>query len=218
MLTILIFAFFWHECTSLAYLPCLTQEAKLGLDDSKKALTELQNYLGQTINTLDGELDTLKNHIRALNDNVKGKVKQLDVTLEAIEDDFRNRQWLKYNGHCYYYSNESNDWFTAQRRCREIGGYIVKIDDSPENTWVLENRPTKSKTYWIGLTDLTEGTYRWDFDQSVAKYLDFHSAFGSRGTSYNCVLYNNIGSVNRQWLDYTCDTISSYICERNVCV
>ena len=41
--------------------------------------------------------------------------------------------------------------FHYQRRCREIGGYLVKIDDSQEQSWVFKEamNTNKSKLYQL---------------------------------------------------------------------
>ncbi|VDI42315.1 speckle-type POZ protein, partial [Mytilus galloprovincialis] len=134
-------------------------------------------------------------------------------------------KWHKYNGHCYYYSSERQSWFTAElialehlflllklRKCREIGGYIIKIDDREENEKIYANRP-KNDGYWIGLTDLNEGEFRWSFDQSKATFLPWVSGYGKKGNGYDCVAFNS-GS-KAEWFDYKCNTTYYYICERN---
>ncbi|OPL33858.1 hypothetical protein AM593_01135, partial [Mytilus galloprovincialis] len=126
-------------------LPCLTNESEKDFDDSRKALGALETYLGNTVNTLESDiqktLNTLKSHLETLKSNVGSRVKTLDGNLEVLEEDFRKNKWLKHDGHCYYYAQEKDNWFTAERRCREIGGYIVKIDNSSENTWISDNKP-----------------------------------------------------------------------------
>ncbi|OPL32849.1 hypothetical protein AM593_07084, partial [Mytilus galloprovincialis] len=38
------------------------------------------------------------------------------------------------------------------KRCHEIHGYLVKIDNETENQWITERARKKSGTYWIGLS------------------------------------------------------------------
>ncbi|XP_063406268.1 perlucin-like protein [Mytilus trossulus] len=203
------------------YLPCLTNESKKDLDDSRTALTSLETYLGSTVNTIESDiqktLNTLKSHLGTLKSNVGSKVKNLDGDLQVLMGDLKKKKWVKHNGHCYFYSTESSDWFTAERRCREIGGYIVKVDDTSENTWITDNKPNKNVHYWIGLTDLKEGDWRWTFDQSLATYKPWLSGYGAKGTAYNCVAYSHGSSGLRLWFDQTCSTNYNYICESNFC-
>ncbi|OPL33191.1 hypothetical protein AM593_10061, partial [Mytilus galloprovincialis] len=205
-------------CKYAMSLPCLTNESEKDFDDSRKALSALETYLGSTVNTLESDiqktLNTLKSHLGTLKSNIGSKVKRLDGDLKVLEEDFRKKKWLKHNGHCYYYAHEKHDWFTAERRCREIGGYIVKVDNSSENTWISDNKPKKSAFYWIGLTDLKEGEWRWTFDQSYPTYKPWYSGYGSRGTSKNCVAYNYGSSAFRLWIDWSCSYKTYYICEK----
>ncbi|OPL33342.1 hypothetical protein AM593_07067, partial [Mytilus galloprovincialis] len=48
------------------------------------------------------------------------------------------RQWIKYDKHCYYIGDDNVKWTDAERKCREIGGYLVKIDDASENSWIKQ--------------------------------------------------------------------------------
>ncbi|OPL32784.1 aggrecan x1 core isoform, partial [Mytilus galloprovincialis] len=205
-------------CKYAMSLPCLTNESEKDFGDSRKALSALETYLGSTVNTLESDiqktLNTLKSHLGTLKSNVGSKVKRLDGDLKVLEEDFRKKKWLKHNGHCYYFAHEKHDWFTAERRCREIGGYIVKVDDSSENTWISDNKPTKIVAYWwIGLTDLKEGDWRWTFDQSQVSYKQWTSGTGARGTTHNCAAYDTRSGF-RHWFDAPCSYKYSYICEK----
>ncbi|CAG2225210.1 unnamed protein product [Mytilus edulis] len=57
------------------------------------------------------------------------------------------------------------DWFTAERTCRQIGGYLVKTDNEEEKK-NLHSKYNHSTYYWIGMTDLKEGEFRWTYDQN----------------------------------------------------
>lgn len=76
-------------------LPCLTNESEKDFDDSRKALSALETYLGRTVNTLESDiqktLNTLKSHLGTLKSNVGSKVKRLDGDLKVLEDDFRSK-------------------------------------------------------------------------------------------------------------------------------
>lgn len=194
-------------CKYVMCLPCLTDGSKKSFNDTRKDLTALETYIGRTLNSLDSNLKTLKS-------NVGSKIKNLNGKLNVLEDDFSKQQWVKYDGHCYYHSNEPCDWFTAERFCRDFGGYLVKIDNSSENEWLHSKRQMKSSGYWIGLTDLIEGEWRWSIDHSLATYKAWYRGKGSLGHNYNCVSF--VGS-NAKWFDTNCKSAFFYICEINDC-
>ncbi|XP_052089189.1 perlucin-like protein [Mytilus californianus] len=180
-------------------LTCLSNEAKEDFEKSRKAVSDVQDNIGKVINQLN---------------TMSQKIKKLDTDFKALGKDLRKTKWHKYNGHCYYYGSDSTDWFTAERKCREISGYIAKIDDREENTNIAANRPHSGKDYWIGLTDLKEGIWRWTYDQSKAVFKTWQSGYGAKGIKSNCVMINGIKTV---WVDYDCHYRAFYICESNFC-
>lgn len=69
---------------------------------------------------------------------------------------FTNQQ--NYNGHSYYRSTGSAFWTTARQNCIDMGGHLVTVTTSGENSFIFGIWPSG----WIGLTDeVNEGTWRW---------------------------------------------------------
>jgi hypothetical protein len=69
---------------------------------------------------------------------------------------FTNQQ--NYNGHSYYRSTGTAFWTNAKSNCAAMGGHLVTITTSGENSFIFGIWPSG----WIGLTDeVTEGTWRW---------------------------------------------------------
>ncbi|CAC5383729.1 unnamed protein product [Mytilus coruscus] len=212
-------------CKAVTSLPCLSNESKKDFDDSRIALKDMENHLGNTVKKLENGFKkitaSIQDQLGVVKDalsNVGEKVKKVDSDFQVLGKDFQKTKWHKYNGHCYYYGVDSQNWFTAEaitRKCREIGGYIAKIGDKKENDKIFASKQSTGNHYWIGLTDLNEGEYRWTFDQTKATYLPWHSNYGKRGNGYDCVamIVNNGG----QWIDYPCNTKFYYICESNFC-
>ena len=63
-----------------------------------------------------------------------------------------------YNGHSYYRSTGSANWTTARTNCSNMGGHLVTVTSSSENSFIYGLWPSG----WIGLTDeVTEGTWKW---------------------------------------------------------
>ncbi|CAC5421927.1 COLEC12 [Mytilus coruscus] len=139
--------------------------------------------------------------------------KALDDDMGSLVSDFHKRQWKKYNGHCYYYGSDARSWFLAEQSCQQIGGHLTKIDDEAENKWIKDNRSEQAH-YWIGLTDLKEGEWRWSYDQTLATYKPWRSGWESKGTAHNCgLLFHN----SYTWLDYPCSNSYRYVCESHFC-
>ncbi|XP_052097169.1 perlucin-like protein [Mytilus californianus] len=199
-------------------LPCFTDESQKDLEDARKELTTLDNNLEKTVEILADEfqktLNIMKNQLVAMKTNVSKIVKNVESDLIVIKKDLKEGQWTKYQGHCYYFSPKGAPWYEAERLCRDFGGYLVKIDNSTENEWLHSNRPNKGSGYWIGLTDLIEGEWRWSVDQSLATFKTWYSGYGSKGHASNCVSFDGSTST---WFDTSCKTGYRYICERNFC-
>src|SRR5687767_4927226 len=54
-----------------------------------------------------------------------------------------------YNGHVYYLSDCTSDWYNANTAATEMGGYLVSISSLDENNFVKSI--LSSNTYaWIG--------------------------------------------------------------------
>ncbi|XP_076082410.1 perlucin-like protein [Mytilus galloprovincialis] len=169
-------------------LPCLSTVTKTKFEATRKVLTDLGK-------------------------NIKNKIKKLDDDMESLVTDFKKKQWYKHNGHCYYFGSEKLSWFKSEQQCKQIGGHLAKIEDSTENKWIFDKRPKKDH-YWMGLTDLKEGEYRWSYDQTIASFTAWHNGWGTKGTSHNCGLMYH---TTYTWLDYPCATEYYYVCESHFC-
>lgn len=63
-----------------------------------------------------------------------------------------------YNGHSYYRSTGSAFWTDAKANCAAMGGHLVTVTTSGENSFLYNLWPSG----WIGLTDeVTEGVWKW---------------------------------------------------------
>ncbi|CAG2253237.1 unnamed protein product [Mytilus edulis] len=92
--------------------------------------------------------------------SINSKIQALDKDMTSMEEDFkRARQWIKYNNHCCYFGDDEVIWTEAERKCREIGGYLVKIDDSAENSWILEQIKKVANIYGAYNTLLKRATH-----------------------------------------------------------
>ncbi|XP_052098844.1 perlucin-like protein [Mytilus californianus] len=190
-------------CGTVFSLPCLTNKSKQDFNKARNALKSLENFL--------------KNQASSIN----SKVQALDKDMTSMEEDFKRRQWIKYNKHCYYIGDDSVRWTDAERKCREIGGYLVKIDDSSENSWIKQqiSKSSKKTYYWMGSTDVVNGDWRWIYDQTQLSYKNFYSGrpfptSNSNSYTFNCIMMHY---GNGLWYDYQCNYVTPYVCESNFC-
>ncbi|CAC5383992.1 MRC [Mytilus coruscus] len=90
------------------------------------------------------EFETVRQKLKTLHADLGKKVLGLDTDLKSIETDLAKKQWRKYNGHCYYLGDDVKSWFDAERKCKHIGGHLVKIDDKSENNWLKSQLAVES--------------------------------------------------------------------------
>ncbi|XP_063403803.1 C-type lectin domain family 4 member D-like [Mytilus trossulus] len=164
-------------CETVFSLPCLTNKSKQDFIKARNALKSLEDFLKSQATSINNKLQVL------------------DKDMITMEEDFKRRQWTKYNSHCYYIGEDNIIWTEAERKCREIGGYLVKIDDSSENSWIQQQLNKSSiKTYfWLGSTDVVNGDWRWIYDQTQLSYKNFVSGHpyptsSTNSHSYYCIL------------------------------
>ena len=74
--------------------------------------------------------------------------------------------------------------------------------------------------YWLGITDVVNGDWRWIYDQTAPIYKFWVPglpipASNANSKNYNCAFmaYNYGG----KWYDHRCNYASPYICESNFC-
>ncbi|CAC5367504.1 MRC [Mytilus coruscus] len=188
-------------CGTVFSLPCLTVKFKQDFNKARNALKSLEG--------------SLKSQASSIN----SKVQAVDKDMTSMEEDFKRegRQWTKYNKHCYYIGDDSVRWTDAERKCREIGGYLVKIDDSSENSWIQQQiiKSNKKTYFWLGSTDVVNGDWRWIYDQTQLSYKNFNPGTSNKNSyTYNCIMmYYSSGN----WTDYSCNNGYPYVCESNFC-
>ena len=76
------------------------------------------------------------------------------------------------------------------------------------------------KYFWLGITDVVNGDWRWIYDQAAPNYKFWYpghpySTSQSYSKNYNCGIMLSYSSG--KWHDYPCSTFLPYICESNFC-
>ena len=74
--------------------------------------------------------------------------------------------------------------------------------------------------FWLGITDVINGDWRWIYDQTTLNYKFWYprrpySVSSGNSKHFNCglMVYNYSG----KWKDYPCSYPKPYICESNFC-
>jgi len=103
---------------------------------------------------------------------------------------FTNQQ--NYNGHSYYRSTGTAFWTNAKANCAAMGGHLVTITSSGEQSFLFNLWPSG----WIGLTDeVTEGTWRWVTGESYS-YSNWNSGEPNNAGNEDYVQFVSNGRWN----------------------
>ncbi|XP_076109266.1 perlucin-like protein [Mytilus galloprovincialis] len=127
--------------------------------------------------------------------------------------------WKKYKDHCYSFSRLTKTWPAASGQCKNLGGYLVKITDSAENTWVVDMMKKSVNHrygYWMGLADFNkEGDYRWMHDSSKITYSNWIPQLRGPhryGQNEDCIHFYS--GARYEWNDFPCTSDGmGYVCE-----
>jgi hypothetical protein len=116
---------------------------------------------------------------------------------------FTNQQ--NYNGHSYYRSTGNATWTTARTNCSNMGGHLVTITTSGEQSFIYGLWPSG----WIGLTDeVTEGTWRWVTGETYS-YKNWNSGEPNNAGNEDYVQFVS----NGRWNDLNNNNNLAYVLE-----
>ncbi|XP_076070872.1 perlucin-like protein [Mytilus galloprovincialis] len=120
--------------------------------------------------------------------------------------------WKEFENHCYNFIPTKVTWSEAERSCRKIGGYLAKVNNESESTWLKQQASVIGSSLWIGATVFSERNWLWIVDFSNTTSTDWYPGQPSNsGGNQDCLEMRK--SHNYQWNDIMCSTTNGYICE-----
>lgn len=140
---------------------------------------------------------------------VKARIEQLekepDTEPVKAPKKPRPKDTVKFGGHSYALIKEPATWHVAQRRCEEMGGHLLVIDNLPESQFAI--RLADGSTAWVGATDEeAEGKWVWVNGRDNG-YFPPHQINSDDGASHFLAVYRN------EWHDMAVGQRQIYICE-----
>ena len=100
-----------------------------------------------------------------------------------------------------YHLLSASSWTDAASYAQSLGGFLVTVDDSEENTWLFDTFASwdnRSRHLWIGLNDATdEGQFKWH-DGTPFFYRNWGEAQPSEGgdEDYVHIASTNMGNID----------------------
>ncbi|XP_053397668.1 perlucin-like protein [Mercenaria mercenaria] len=124
--------------------------------------------------------------------------------------------WISNQTSCYFFSTDTLNWDEAFEQCIALQSYLVEIDDSDENDFLVSViLGTSDDKYYIGLSDREiEGIWKWMTSGNVLGFSSWISGQpDNSGGNENCALFSN-----SLWNDASCTSLlRRYICEKRYC-
>ncbi|XP_044111312.1 C-type lectin domain family 4 member G-like isoform X2 [Neovison vison] len=113
--------------------------------------------------------------------------------------------WMAFQGSCYLFSTQSQDWFEAKDHCAKKDAHLVIINSQAEQKFL---RSEENTVYWIGLKkQYPKGIYKWQ-DGSAPTFINWPDTTSSDN---DCVFMRKSGS----WFSGMCQESWYYsICEK----
>ncbi|XP_071133813.1 perlucin-like protein isoform X2 [Mytilus edulis] len=188
----------------LASSSCISLAALKEYEAAREPLQNIEKFLGKCY----GSYSTKEPIV-----TMRRSIEQLEKQFKEVNKMFYERKWSaeqKHNGHCYIFSKDKLTWPGAKKRCMEIGGYLVKIDNAKENSWLF-GRANKKGLY-------AEDPYKWIWahEKNHADFIQFTKGWPVlTNNSPKCVGFysNELG-----WRNADCRQQHKYICETDKCV
>lgn len=130
------------------------------------------------------------------------------------------REAVRFKGHAYYYfDSQRMTQEDAAAKCRELGGYLVRIENAAEWKFVasylmrrVDKRTNQELEVWIDGTDSrSEGRWLF-FDGTPMTYFAFAAPEPRGGTRENGVAVKAVKDA-AVWNDYPQNAAFGFICE-----
>ncbi|NNE14965.1 MAG: HYR domain-containing protein [Saprospiraceae bacterium] len=116
-----------------------------------------------------------------------------------------------FNGNQYYCSTAPATWHTAKAICEDNGGYLARINDAAENSFLANILTLQSA--WIGLSDINnEGTFTWTNGESPGYTNWYPGQPNNYNNNQDYVEMLNNGQWNDQYNHYALEFIMEIPC------
>ncbi|KAM9115038.1 uncharacterized protein ACDP82_018481 isoform 4-T4 [Pangshura tecta] len=117
--------------------------------------------------------------------------------------------WAWFQRTCYHFSESTKTWHEAKQSCSDYGAHLVIINTKEEQAFLVKNR-TKSRVYWLGLSDKkVESQWLW-VDGSPLKLSFWSTGEPNDSSNEDC----GTMAIDGRWNDINCYRTDYWICEK----
>uniref|UniRef100_A0A8C0H9E4 C-type lectin domain-containing protein n=1 Tax=Chelonoidis abingdonii TaxID=106734 RepID=A0A8C0H9E4_CHEAB len=117
--------------------------------------------------------------------------------------------WAWFQRTCYHFSESTKTWHEAKQFCSDYGAHLVIINTKEEQAFLVKNR-TKSRVYWLGLSDKkVENQWLW-VDGSPLNLSFWSTGEPNDSSDEDC----GTMAIDGRWNDINCYWTDYWICEK----
>ena len=200
--------------------------------DIREQVEALEIQMNDTIAKIDVEHKELTESDQEQKVEIEKLNRKLDVDAVSIKELYPcPTEIFGYSlieDNCYFFeTTKQQNYDTAKENCKtKFNGmngtgklFEPKTLDVNEKVHKIAVSDFAENWYWVGVNDIqSDGTWVYTSNGSPIPFnLPWLSSlfFGSRGTSKNCILFNEPSSIGK-WGDYSCTTEYYSICEQEI--
>ncbi|CAI5450381.1 unnamed protein product [Caenorhabditis angaria] len=159
------------------------------------------------------ELGRLSGYYQPNTQSFKSTTNSMLVTFSTDSSGQKSGFQARFSVYQFKKSNRPN----ARKHCEELGGSLVTIRNSIDNSAILQFLSNSSSGIWLGLTCHTNKSPEkctWDSDGSAASYNNFLPGYPVTNIG-SCVYFDPPNQpLKGKWISATCDVEELlYLCE-----
>ncbi|GFR61885.1 C-type lectin [Elysia marginata] len=200
-------------------------------EDVEASCSNVDGQVTTQLQSLTTQFEEIKSQInQKISSDVQtltGNLKEIEDRLKSFEQDMRSRFVMLgidrarfdvsgiYQGRLYLVSKtqEAFNIARANEYCKQSGGYLVELDDTPEYQFVfnLVNKIRGANSFWTGANDIDrEGHFVFYNSKKPLPTLTWSGGQPDGLRDEDCMeIRLNFGGLN----DWLCNQVGKYVCE-----
>ena len=192
----------------------LKQETK-ELRQDNEDLRKENKELGQETTELRQENEVLRQETKELKQKISGLEGELTMLQSTT---FCEKNWTKFNSHCYLFMSDKQSWDDALSTCRSKNSYLIEINSDTESMFFAEPDNWSFPIHtWVGATNIQEGfmgTFVYEDSKLTVPEKFWHEGEpNNSGGHENCTeMFKNGRQLNLN--DRPCAGLLNFICEK----